>query len=907
MPPLAAAFLLYFPEDFMKKNYVSKPWAALVLLWLLLGTALPGRAQVYYTLNDGLATTTLDQLRRVNADGTGDALVKDNFVQSAGPALVDLANNRVLVADIRLSQASSSLTNTKIVAVSLAAGNAVTTLLTSSFITGSVSTVVNGLALPEGSLPTVATSVPSSITTTSAVLGGNVSADGGATVTGRGVVYSSTATTPAIGGTGVTQDTNGSGTGSFSETIAGLTASTTYYVRAYATNSAGTSYGAVVSFATTAAPVLANIEGATLTYTAGAPATQITSSLTVSDADSPTLTGGTVRIATGFVSAEDRLIFVNQSGISGSYNTGTGVLTLTGTATLAAYQTGLRSIQYQNIAGVSATAGPRLVSFVLSDGTSTSNTQSRTINVVAQSVTAAPVVTVPGNGSLVATSTPTYSGTAVAGSTVTVFVDGTSIGTTTATAGGAFSLAQPTALAQGSHTVRATAQASGEAVSPNSNTNTFTVDSVPPTVGITSTTAASGGSSSNATFAYTVTFSEAVTGFVAGDVSVTNGVISGFTAVSGTTYTFNVTPAGNGVVNVTVPAAVAQDAAGNANVAGTPAPYAITYSAPTATVVSVTRLTLSPTATAQVSYRVVFSASVSGVTVSNFSVTPTGSVSGAAVSSVSGSGTTYTAVVNTGTGDGTLRLNVANATGISPAVTNTPFTAGEVYTITKSFAAAPQLTIVGTGGTGFDVTAFVDVVQVLSGGSPLANALLNASFESHDPLGNGNYGYNPTGASWTFNAQSGIAESGSAFTPTTPIPNGIAVAFVQSAGGGNGQLQQNLAVPSGSSYQVSFQTSQRVCCSTLDQALNVFLNGVFVGNIQPGSSAYSTFTSATFSVTAPALTASISSTAGASGSTTGTAPIPFTVTFSAGVTGFTASDVVVTNGTLSGFGGSGAT
>ena len=623
--------------------------------------------------------------------------------------------------------------------------------------------------------PTVTTTAAGTITSTSAVLGGNVTADGGATVTDRGVVYSATNATPTVGGSGVTQAAIGTGTGAFSATIASLTPGTTYYVRAYAINSVGTSYGTVSTFTTT----------------------------------------------------------------------------------------------------------PN-----------------------------APVVTAPVNGSLLNTATPTYGGTAVASATVTVYVDGTSIGTTTATAGGTFSLAQPAALAQGSHTVRATAQTSGSAVSANSNTNTFTVDTVAPTVAISSTAGASGGTTSTTPIPFTVTFSEGVTGFTAGDVVVSNGTLSGF-AGTGTTYTFNVTPTTAGTVTtVNVAANVAQDAAGNGN---TVAPqFTITYSVPTATVVSVTGLTPSPTATAQVSYQVTLSGSVTGVTASNFSLTTTGAVSGASVASVAGSGSTYTVAVNTGTGNGTLRLNVANATGISPAITNTPFTGGTTYTITKSFTANPTLSVQGTGSPsgGNDVTAFVDVVQVLSGGSPFANALQNSSFETHDPLGNGNYGYNPTGGSWTFNSLSGIAESGSAFTPITPIPNGIAVAFVQSNAGSNGSIAQNLALPTGSNYQVSFQAAQRNCCSaTLDQGLSVFLNGVFLGIIQPANNnLYSTFTSATFSVTAPALTATITSTTAANGGSTGTSPIAYTVTFSQSVgTSFTATDVSVGNGTLSGFSGSGTT
>lgn len=106
--------------------------------------------------------------------------------------------------------------------------------------------------------PTVTTSGVTTYSSTTATMGGNVTGDGGASVTGRGVVYSSTDATPTIGEAGVTQDANGTGTGSFSESVGGLTPNKTYYVRAYATNSVGTSYGSVVSF-TTAAPMVTSV------------------------------------------------------------------------------------------------------------------------------------------------------------------------------------------------------------------------------------------------------------------------------------------------------------------------------------------------------------------------------------------------------------------------------------------------------------------------------------------------------------------------------------------------------------------------------------------------------------------------------------------------------------------------
>jgi hypothetical protein len=72
----------------------------------------------------------------------------------------------------------------------------------------------------------------------------------------------------------------------------------------------------------------------------------------VSVSDSQFVLGATVRITSGLVPAEDRLLFTNQNGISGSYNSTTGVLTLTGTATGTTYGAALNTVQYSDIAAV---------------------------------------------------------------------------------------------------------------------------------------------------------------------------------------------------------------------------------------------------------------------------------------------------------------------------------------------------------------------------------------------------------------------------------------------------------------------------------------------------------------------------------------------------------------------------
>jgi hypothetical protein len=99
-------------------------------------------------------------------------------------------------------------------------------------------------------LPTISTVVPAEITSTSAVAGGNVISDGHAAITERGVCWSESAN-PTVNDY---KAANGTGTGIFSVDITGLTRATTYHVRAFAVNSAGTSYGEDFEFTTLAVP-----------------------------------------------------------------------------------------------------------------------------------------------------------------------------------------------------------------------------------------------------------------------------------------------------------------------------------------------------------------------------------------------------------------------------------------------------------------------------------------------------------------------------------------------------------------------------------------------------------------------------------------------------------------------------
>ena len=98
------------------------------------------------------------------------------------------------------------------------------------------------------SLPTITTTNVTSIRTTTATSGGNITNDGGGTVITRGVCWS-TSSNPTIDNS---RTSAGAGIGAFTSSITGLTANTTYYMRAYAANSLGTAYGNQVSFTTNA-------------------------------------------------------------------------------------------------------------------------------------------------------------------------------------------------------------------------------------------------------------------------------------------------------------------------------------------------------------------------------------------------------------------------------------------------------------------------------------------------------------------------------------------------------------------------------------------------------------------------------------------------------------------------------
>lgn len=143
------------------------------------------------------------------------------------------------------------------------------------------------------------------------------------------------------------------------------------------------------------APVVTTSDSST-EYTVGGTGIAVDSALTLTDADDVSIESAQVRISSGFESGDD-LVYVDQPPIAGVYNTGTGVLTLTGTATVADYETALRSIQYRHT-GDNPSAS-RTVEFTVNDGDASSNAASKSIDVVTPPTGEAPVVTTSADSS----------------------------------------------------------------------------------------------------------------------------------------------------------------------------------------------------------------------------------------------------------------------------------------------------------------------------------------------------------------------------------------------------------------------------------------------------------------------------------------------------------------------------
>lgn len=298
---------------------------------------------------------------------------------------------------------------------------------------------------------------------------------------------------------------------------------------------------------------------------------------------------------------------------------------------------------------------------------------------------------------------------------------------------------------------KASNQASSHKISVDVITITvsYTPDTTPPVV--SSLTLANANPSANTTVSWTVVFSESVTGVDAADFALVQaGGVSGaiITSVAGSGATWTVTAnSGNGSgtlgLNLVDNDSILDLAgnklggtgAGNGNFTG----QVYTMDKINPRVNFITLASANPTNAASVSWTVTFSESVTGVDAADFSLVQSGGVSGASISAVIGSGTTRTVTANTGSGSGTLGLNlVDNDTIIDTSGrplggvgTGNGNFSGQVYTIDKTNPAVSAINrtdmnptdasllswtvIFNKNVTGVDLSDFVLVASGLSG------------------------------------------------------------------------------------------------------------------------------------------------------------------------------------------------
>jgi hypothetical protein len=221
------------------------------------------------------------------------------------------------------------------------------------------------------------------------------------------------------------------------------------------------------------------------------------------------------------------------------------------------------------------------------------------------------------------------------------------------------------------------------------DTSGLLVDAVAPTVTISSTAASP---TSTSPIPVTITFSEPVTGFVATDITVTNGT-KGTLSGSGTTYTINITPTAAGTVTVNLGANVAQDAATNGNVAAPQ--FSITY-APAPVITSLT-----PSSGPVGQSVVIAGSNFTGATGVTFNST-------VAASYVVNSATSITAVVAAGTTTGA--VVVTSPSGSS----NTTFT----FTVTAASTSTALASSVNPSVFGQSVTFTATVTNTNGSATP---------------------------------------------------------------------------------------------------------------------------------------------------------------------------------------------
>jgi hypothetical protein len=565
--------------------------------------------------------------------------------------------------------------------------------------------------------PGVSIGAPSVSSTVSGPVDFTVTYTGASSVTLVPGNVSLSTTGTATGSVGVT----GSGTGSRTVTISSITGTGTIAISiasGTATDAVGNSAAAAgpsTSFSVTQPPSVVSVVRVGTTPTNAASV-----SWTV------TLTVGVTGLSTSnFTVATTGLTGASVTGVSGTGTTYT-ITANTGTGD------GTIRLDVDNTTGVT----PAIVSLPFTTG------QSYAIDKTAPSATS--IVRAGANPTSAATVDFTVAfSEAVSGVTTGKFgadasgVTGAFVTGTSGT-GASYTVTVNTGSGDGTLSVDLTTtagvtDAAGNALSGTLTTGeAYTIDKSAPTV---SSIVRAGGSPTNAASVdFTVTFSETVTGVTTGafalDASGVSGAAISGVSGSGNTRTVTVnTGAGSGSLSIDLATTTGiLDAASNtlAGTFTTGEAYAIDKTAPF--VVSIMRAGADPVSAASVDFTVTFSESINGLVTGAFSVDSTG-VSGASVTGVSGSGASFTVSVNTGSGDGTVSVDLSNVAGVTDSAGNGlsgTFTAGETYSIDKTAPgvaiSAPSVSTTSAGPVDYTVTYTGAAAVTLAVGDVSLNA-----------------------------------------------------------------------------------------------------------------------------------------------------------------------------------------
>ncbi|MBT4661912.1 MAG: hypothetical protein HOC18_08430, partial [Candidatus Marinimicrobia bacterium] len=467
------------------------------------------------------------------------------------------------------------------------------------------------------------------------------------------------------------------------------------------------------------------------------------------------------------------------------------------------------------------------------------------------------------------------------------------------------------------------------AASTSQSNNTVTlIDQLGPTMTITAAEGADGFTSNDATIALTFTASEATANFVVGDISVTNGALSSFTATSSTVYTATFTPTADGAVTIDVAANKFTDSASNNNTAADQFNWTFDTTGPTMTITAAEgsdgftsndgTLTLTFTSNEATSNFVVGDITITNGALSNFNAssstiytaTFTPTVEGAVIIGVA---------ANTFTDGSTNNNSVADefdwtfdSTGPTMTITAAEGADGfnsDDATLALTFTASEATTnfVVGdisvTNGAlsnfaASSSTVYTATFTPTTGGAVTidvaANTFTDGQSNNNTAADQFNWTYDTTGPTMVITSAEGADgfTSNDATLTLTFTSNEATTNFaVGDITVTNGTLSNFTAV-STTVYTTTF-TPTADGAVTIDVALNTFTDGA--GNNNSAATQFNW----TFDSTGPTMT--ITAAEGSDGFTSNDATLALTFTASEATTNFAVGDISVTNGALSSF------